>query len=373
MIASELAKRAAEFTIEKVKEVPTESTRAFYSWSWIVFLVDFIVFLPLIVLVNYTFEKILPVFAIVEDEHPPAYEPVALGDETLAGSGSMPDAPVPGAPVNKATSAAIPTRPLSLGDNIKPVTSSFMSSWRLLRSHGGFRSIFRGFACFAFQSMIQAWITGMVGIFLGPLFFVAPLVSSLLLVQYSTAWVHIVMTPPSSVHFWSRLPPFKKTLAATWRPVTLFWALSTVGSAACWLMVSALGLGAKEVKFEMPRDVDGWKLFAIYSVFLLIRIFLIIPAYVTLVRVQASLLPDEQDTVIPFDRTFQGKVEPAIVGGTGYISLRDAWSTFSKAAWQRLLILYVKTTAIGMVFGFFVAAVMIPQLFLLSYKTEDKQ
>jgi hypothetical protein len=98
-----------------------------------------------------------------------------------------------------------------------------------------------------------------------------------------------------------------------------------------------------------------------------IHVFVIIPAYVTLVRVQASLLPDEQDTIIPFDRSFQGKVEPAVIGGTGYISMTDAWATFSKAAWRRLLILYAKLFAIGLAVGFLFGVFMVPQFFLISY------
>lgn len=75
-------------------------------------------------------------------------------------------------------------------------------------------------------------------------------------------------------------------------------------------------------------------------------IFVLLPTNVTLKRVQASLLPEEYDTIIPFDRTFGGKVEPEVVGGKGVVSMLDAWKTFGWAARLRLIALYAKIFAI---------------------------
>ncbi|KAH6895516.1 hypothetical protein B0T10DRAFT_455766 [Thelonectria olida] len=361
-----LLKRATEFAVEAASKQPLDdhddpSKREFYSWAWIIFFLDLAIFIPIFILVNYTFEKVLPVFAIVEDEHPPAYEPLSLDEETHVGSASTPGAPAPAGGVPKPASAAVPTRPLNL-DNAEPITSSFMATWRLLRSHGGFRSIFRGLACFVFQNFVQVLLTIIITGVAGPLGILASFAASLLLVQYSTAWVHIVMTPPTAERFWRRLPPFKHALKATWRPVVVFHAFSLVSSGVSWLLLHAFGLDhGKSASFE------GWKYLIVTLVSLTIHVFVIIPAYVTLVRVQASLLPDDQETIIPFDRSFQGKVEPAVIGGTGYISMRDAWATFSNAAWRRLLILYAQIFAIGCAVTFLVVALMVPQFFLLSY------
>jgi hypothetical protein len=40
------------------------------------------------------------------------------------------------------------------------------------------------------------------------------------------------------------------------------------------------------------------------------------PADVTLTRVQASLLPDIEETIVPFDQTFCEKVVPEVIGGS---------------------------------------------------------
>lgn len=371
-----LLKRAADFAIEAVSK-PTNQPDPSHGGDGksnllivFIFLINFIILIPIFILTSYTFEKVLPVLAIVEDEHPPTYEPIAFDDEAPATSRSISIAPTP-ASVPKPASAAVPTRPINF-DNAEPITSSFMGTWRLLRSHDGFRSTTRGFACFIFPSVMEALLTMFLASFLGPLALFVPLLAPFLFVQYSTAWVHIVMTPPSGQDFWRRLPPFMPTLTATWRPIVLHRALTMATSGITYLLVLILNLNdTMSDKWEIPLDSSIWKYIIFYIVYIALRIFVVIPAYITLIRVQASLLPDDRETIIPFDRSFQGKIEPAIIGGTGYISVRDAWATFSKAAWRRLLILYARIYVIGVAVSTLVAVFLFSQFVLLSYCTKN--
>jgi hypothetical protein len=71
-------------------------------------------------------------------------------------------------------------------------------------------------------------------------------------------------------------------------------------------------------------------------------LFLCMPAVVTQIRVEASLLPEDQDVIVPFDRTFGGKVVPKVLGGTGCVSFMDAWRSFNWEARRRLIKLYIK-------------------------------
>ena len=73
-----------------------------------------------------------------------------------------------------------------------------------------------------------------------------------------------------------------------------------------------------------------------------IFVLVVIPADVTLKRVQASMLPEEDDSIVPFDRTFAGKVKPQILGGSGAVSMLEAWKTFDRSARIRLMKLYLK-------------------------------
>ena len=52
------------------------------SWAWLLTLANIVVFLPLILFIQYTIRQVFPVLAIVENENPPAYEPVSLNDDS---------------------------------------------------------------------------------------------------------------------------------------------------------------------------------------------------------------------------------------------------------------------------------------------------
>jgi hypothetical protein len=311
------------------------------GWVWIIWLLNLVLFLPLILIIEYTIRQVYPVLAIVENENPPAYEPVSLNDETA----SLAEDPQNGAPKPAGTN-------VHSGDFT--VTSSLRGCHRTLRASGGFRANFRGFYCLAAQMVMTWMLMGIFGSALGSgASSLATLLASLSLVQFSTAWVHIVISQPSPVRFWRRLPPFKRTFEATWRAVTLYWAAQEITR---WIpLFTGMLLGIQftndgtEQSSEQP-DGFGWKLLTMVGVAIIPAIVLLIPAHIILVRVQASLLPEDTETILPFDRSFEGTVEPAVVGGLGYVSMRDAWKTFSRSAWRRIVKLYIKIYAISFAF-----------------------
>lgn len=69
---------------------------------------------------------------------------------------------------------------------------------------------------------------------------------------------------------------------------------------------------------------------------------------------------------MPFDRSFGGKVDPAIVGGKGFVTMRDALATFPVSSWIRLYKLYAKVIAVSFAayFAFFMT-VILPGAFLI--------
>lgn len=325
------------------------------AWSGLVVLVNMIIFIPVYLYISYTLSKVYPVFAMVEDEKPPAYEPVQLDDDLPGGEQTRQNPPKP-----------IP------GDSTA-VSSSIRAMSRMLRANGGFKALFRGFFCLLAQRVMTSFL---VLVFLGVLGFafspIATLLASLTLVQFSTAWVHIIITRRSELHFWKRLPPFKRTFNATWKPVVLYWAASEVADWLPTLLAKLIGLSLPSFDLDQPTRVavyngsDMAKSVVVLVVAVMSTIFIVIPARVVLHRVQASLLPPDADTIIPFDRTFDGKVDPVVVSGMGYVTMGDAWSTFSTAAWRRLVSLYVKITLIT--FGAIAAMLLIaiPEGFIIA-------
>ncbi|KAM0279076.1 hypothetical protein ACHAQH_004762 [Verticillium albo-atrum] len=373
-IATTIFKRFAGSPVSLYKrglDNPSTPQYELPSWSWIVILADLIVFLPLLVIVSYTFQQVFPVLAMVEDENPPAYDPVSLNDDETASfaedttSHNGLNKP-PGAPAGRA-----PT-----------VTSSFRATARLIRSTGGFGAFFRGFAClFSYSMATSIFFVIFSAVLPAVLASVAVLLASLALVQLNAAWVHIVMTPRSSAHFWSRLPAFRRTFDATARPVALFWFATQVANLTPPLLAWALDLPLPDmdIKPGEPATVPAydasaaWKSVIVVLISLAVAVLLVIPAHVVLVRVQASLLPEEDDTIIPFDRSFGGAVVPAVVGGKGYVGTAEAWDTFSISAWRRLVKLYVKIFFVGIAATLLMAAVIVPEMFLIISKSTLKQ
>jgi hypothetical protein len=336
------------------------------SWTWLIWLLNFIIFLPLILFIEYTIRQIYPVLAIVENENPPAYEPVSLNDD----SASLAEDNRNGMP--KPAGASVPSGTYSS----HTVTSSLRGCHRLLKASGGFRANFRGFFCLFAQSMMTYMLMGIFSSALGNGFSsVATLLASLSLVQFSAAWVHIVISAPSPLHFWRRLPPFKRTFEATWKPVTLYWAALEATRWFPLLTAALLGLEVKnDFSDDKPTEVSqgfGWKVVTVAGVAIICSILFLIPAHVVLVRVQASILPEDTETIVPFDRSFEGTVEPAVVGGAGYVSMRNAWKTFSHSAWRRIVKLYIKIYAISLAFGLFAGLLIGGQILLIISNSKE--
>ncbi|RYP79342.1 hypothetical protein DL769_003023 [Monosporascus sp. CRB-8-3] len=322
------------------------------GWGWGLLILDIIIFLPAILVVSYTLHNIYPVLAMIEDPSPPAYEPVSLNGDTQSFADDT-------SPV--ADEAA-------RGSETRAITASFRATHRTLYSISGWISYFRGFACYIAMFAATMFIYSiMVGTFV-PSLIAAP-VCAIAFVQLYTAWVHIVISAPSPKPFWRRLPPFKKTFQATALPVVVYFFAVEFSSFIATLLGLALGLPRWNP--SQPGAVpqgdanDIWKALIVLIVSLVLKVFLVIPVHVVLTRVQASLLPEEDETIVPFDRSFQGTVEPAIVGNKGFVSPMDAWKTFSRASWIRLVKLYVKIFLVGLALCVAWMAVVVPELLVI--------
>lgn len=379
-------------------------------WAVPVLLLNLVVLVPLFVVVrrppsvrpscpsadspqlDYSLRTVFPVFAMVEDETPPAYEPVAFADcsdPSSASSSSSATATDDEDDDRKRAPRCHASKqpPIAAASRLAPcppaaaTTSSLRATHRLLVARGGLAAYLRGFPCFLAQglatSLLVALFYALFYAFLGPYSTsAATLVAALALVQLSTAWVHVVISPPSPRRFWHRLPPFGRTLAATWRPVLLFWLAAELACYPPFVLAGLLDVDlpswASDGALHSP-DHLGVAFFAKWGAVivsaLLASVFLLIPAKVVLIRVQASLLPVGEDTVIPFDRSFGRRVEPAVVGGLGYSSVADAWASFTPAAWRRLLLLYVKLFFVGLAAMALVVVMLMPQVVLIASKT----
>ncbi|KAI1746675.1 ubiquitin carrier protein [Xylaria castorea] len=322
------------------------------GWAWAIFATNAIVFVPLFLIVSYTFQHIYPILAIVEDPSPPAYDPVSLNEDgqSIAEDGFSP-----------ADAAAVSETPA--------VTSSLRSTHRAVYAIAGWRSLFRGYGAYLFLSVVMGILTSILVAIGVPSLIAVPLIS-LSVAQPYAAWTHIVISAPSPKFFWQRLPPFKRALQATAVPILLYvfaTELATYLPAGLAVLLNMSMWNPREPNTlpQYNKD-DAWKGILVLLAGLAVQVFFVIPTQVVLTRVQASFLPEDNDTIVPFDRSFGGKVVPAIVGGKGYINMIDAWKSFSRASWIRLVKLYVKIFFIVVALSVAWVAVLIPEYILIA-------
>ncbi|KAJ4392580.1 hypothetical protein N0V85_006945 [Neurospora sp. IMI 360204] len=282
--------------------------------------------------VYYTAHMVFPTLAMIEDPNPPPeYTPVPLDtqeDSVPSGEFEVVEA------------------------NGKPITSSLRATHRLLWVWGQ-EGYFRGLVCALITIFCTVILAAFITVYTFLPHFVGSFIATVLLTQLSTAWVHIVITPPSARPWYSRTLPFRYVFQATALPLLVHWAASVVAVEIPRLLAVIIGLPLRLP--ENPDDNMGMLLLKgipVAALAILLYLFAVIPAQVILRRVQASLLPPTEDTIVPFDRSFKGKLDPAVLGGGSetFLTMRDALTTFGREGWTRLVKMYLKVFGITVAF-----------------------
>jgi hypothetical protein len=316
------------------------------TWVALILASTVLVFFFATFMIEYTFGRVIPTLLMIESPTEVlTFEPLATED---------PDSSVKGAEPN--------LKP-------QPITASFRKSVRLLQNVGGFRGRFRGFAVWLAKSFAINTISGMISFMLPRS--LGNIVAIVACAQLSLAWTHIVISEPSPKPWYRRLPPAK-----TWRVVAVPSAILAVcDQVAIFVPVYiAMATGMTDNPANMTphqKSMLPVKGLALALLGLVLALVLVIPAKATLIRVQASLLPDSEETIVPFDRSFGGKVVPEIVGGNG-ISMRDAWTTFDWASRVRLVKAYAKVFAMQLALAIVFTLCLVAQLLIFVGKDFSK-
>jgi hypothetical protein len=257
----------------------------------------------------------------------------------------------------------------------KPITSSIRRTINHLRYNYGYASRFRGLALFLVWSLTHSLIVQFFGVprfmnnWLG--FALASVIADVILARWELTWIHIVISEPTPGRsWWRRAPAFKDS----WVKIAPAVALRSVARQISAILPIVIGLsfGAfrrmRDPGFEPSRKelymACGQSLF-VFILAIILAACVQLPATVILVRVAASMLPEENETVVPFDRSFGGKVTPAIIGGQGKIGMLEAWKTFDWASRKRLLKLIGKVVAIFIALWVLVIFVVIAEAHLI--------
>jgi hypothetical protein len=300
--------------------------------------------------ISYTFGHLLTTLLIIESpQEAIVFEPLATED--------------PDSTINKDPEQ--PAKPAY-------ITSSFRKTVKHLQSVGGFRGRFRGFAIFVVNAILVQWITNMLIFIPFVPRGVAGVIGAVILAQFPLAWTQIVISEPSPKTWFRRLPSAK-----VWRKVAIPTAVLAVAEQITALVPLKLALiagllnkDAKALAQLSPHDqtIMSLKGFGIMILSIVLCFLLVLPAKATLTRVQASLLPDTEETIVPFDRSFGGKVIPEIVGGNGVVSMLDAWKTFDWSSRIRLVKAYAKIYLLTFAVTFFFTICLMAEMFLIAGK-----
>lgn len=262
---------------------------------------------------------------------------------------------------------ASPADPELLLIKSKPITATIRSTMKHLRAQAGRGSYFRGIVPVLVYGMLHHVTDSLLprlsfGLIAGPLAYV---VGSVLLGGLEMAWTHIVISAPSRQAWWRRIPSVNRI-----KVIAIPTAILAIAEQISLIIPSQLLQDDGIMSLTHPAWMDDEtlkvnevvlaKLTGALLATLLIFVFVSVPATVILRRVQASMLPDEDEAIVPFDRTFGGKVQSAAAGGSGAVSMRDAWKTFDWSARIRYFKLQGKVMALScattVLFAFIVAA-----------------
>jgi len=298
---------------------------------------------------------------IIEPTEPPAYTPTPKPSDS-----------------NDDTEAGVDSAEDVLLVRNKPITSSLRNTILHLRARAGYWSRFRGLSLFVVMNAVGGVIVSVLHKILPHRvgLAIAAIIVDIILARWHMTWVHIVISEPSEKRWYQRVPPLK-----TWTkiaPAVALWAATTqVVSVMPMLVCGSFGSlkHLRDPDFDPGRkDLYAVGAQAFMGVLIMLALFVLlqIPATVTMVRVAASMLPEEDETIVPFDRTFGGQTTPAIVGGQGKIGLVEAWRSFPWASRVRLLKLVAKVTAIILaVWVLFISVMVAEAHIMLGDKLSD--
>lgn len=266
----------------------------------------------------YTVNAVFPVLAAVEELDAPTYERLDLDgvneNVEVDGEASLPQDKI----------------------NVEPraVSYSLRSMIRVLYSIRKWFPLVRGFGWHSAWNIVKL-ATLFAAYKLPPtLGFLAQIFLPLPFASVHTLWVHTLLSRPSTQPLSKRLVPFKTTLKAVILPMSTLLTGEAVMQRVLWYTYIAT-----EMKWEnfFPMGSDHNKAVWFCLLLAVLTLVLIVPAHLFLIRVEASLLPADEVTIIALDAALTGGQ-----GERGYMTLVDAWRSATKERLVTLSGLYMK-------------------------------
>lgn len=239
----------------------------------------------------------------------------------------------------------------AVGTPIKPVTSTLRSTFRHISSIGGFRARFRGLGFGIFHALSFGFFSLVLSVLFAWLpvmgMALARIGAAVVTCNLHATWTHATIAMPTEKPFMQRFLP---------RTVSRKLVLPTIRLQAGILFMQfatavTVGFAQKTVAFHGFNWLTAQSFLLPVIAFFGISIFHVLPSHIALIRTEASLLPEDQSAIVPFDRTFGGRFnweamadrKTCIVRG---LSVRGAYASFDKATFKTSLKIIAKLFAI---------------------------
>jgi len=250
----------------------------------------------------------------------------------------------------------------------KPLTTSIRRTTAHIKSIGGGKARWRGLGIFVLYvlltTLIATPLTAVLRFLPRPCGdILADIVASVITARLHCAWTHKVISMPSSKSLRERM-----VSRAQWRQLMGVTAMAVgLQSAAVCGIAMTFRLCALAVRNLHHQGAPTWVLPIVALVpgivaAITLGLFVMIPSYASLVRKEASMLPEEEETIVSFDRSFGGRVTQF---GTA-VTVREAWQSFSWASRRNLVKIYVKFSFIMFALAFLFSHVLALELYLIA-------
>ena len=243
----------------------------------------------------------------------------------------------------------------------KPIKSAVMKAWDRITSY----PCFRGFIGHLYMAIPQ-WYFGMVCDFflsgnpseLSPGYGTTSIVLGTMWGSGLATWTHYTITPPrKSIRVQDHFPKGPNILTELW-PLTVSWLVAEHLTLSLPLALSRF--------FKLRHyafDVDSWNTLdefdqskkitqftLVFLFYLLLVAGVAIPATMTMRRVHASMLSDDDLAIVPFHRGDRARLQPyeqrSQIRKPG-LTVAEAFNTITWDAYLRVLFVYVQYFALN--------------------------
>jgi hypothetical protein len=261
-----------------------------------------------------------------------------------------------------------------------PVTASVRSTIRLLRTKAGFWSRWRGLRVSIVYHALHSYGVNASMRWFG----MNPITHAIALIFFTVGfsllhmtWTHTMISMPSQKPFWRRIVSYKNA-----RPIILPNVVLAAAQLATYYLPFAVAtlVDLPDLSRHRAADVIGgedvhsiaaailrMRFIAVPATFVLVAFCVLLPATVTLTRIEALLLPEGEDTIVPFDRQAILADVDMTKRGHGRALFVAAWRSFDAAARMRLIKVYAKMAAMQLAVVAIGGFVIFLQLYFIGF------